>query len=101
MHIFLTLALAGGERSASRPGGFTSGESAPDSHGIGCWVDPSAGVDGVKERKFFTLLGLELRTLGRPARSQSLYLLRYPGSYKDQGRGGFHKVVSMLRCLVV
>jgi hypothetical protein len=29
-------------------------------------------------RKFLTLPGLELRTLGRPARSQSLYRLRYP-----------------------
>jgi hypothetical protein len=29
-----------------------------------------------------TLPGLELRPLGRPARSQSLYRLRYPGSYK-------------------
>jgi hypothetical protein len=27
-----------------------------------------------------TLPGLELRPLGRPARSQSLYGLRYPGS---------------------
>jgi hypothetical protein len=31
-------------------------------------------------RKFLTLQGLELRPLGRPARSQSLYRLRYPGS---------------------
>jgi hypothetical protein len=29
-------------------------------------------------RKLFTLPGLELRPLGRPARSQSLYRLRYP-----------------------
>jgi hypothetical protein len=28
-----------------------------------------------------TLPGLELRTLGRLARSQSLYRLRYPGSF--------------------
>jgi hypothetical protein len=27
---------------------------------------------------FFTLPGFELRTLGRPARSQSLYRLSYP-----------------------
>jgi hypothetical protein len=43
-------------------------------------VDPKAGVDDVKKRKFLTLPGLELRTLGRPANSQSLYRLRYPGS---------------------
>jgi hypothetical protein len=37
------------------------------------------------KRKFFTLPGLELRTLGRPARSQSLYRLRYPGFLSKQG----------------
>jgi hypothetical protein len=31
------------------------------------------------EEKILTLPGLELRTLSRPARSQSLYWLRYPG----------------------
>jgi hypothetical protein len=31
-------------------------------------------------RQFLTLLGLELQPLGRPARSQSLYRLRYRGS---------------------
>jgi hypothetical protein len=42
-------------------------------------VDPRAGQD-VEKRKLLTLPGLELRPLGRPARSQSLYRLRYPGS---------------------
>jgi hypothetical protein len=32
------------------------------------------------EKKFLTLQSHELRLLGRPARSQSLYRLRYPGS---------------------
>jgi hypothetical protein len=41
---------------------------------------PRVGLDDVENRKFLTLQGLELRPLGRPARSQSLYLLRYPGS---------------------
>jgi hypothetical protein len=58
--IFLTSALAGGEWSASRPGRFT-----PGTHRIGGWVDPRAGLDDLK-REFFTLLGLELRPLGRP-----------------------------------
>jgi hypothetical protein len=31
-------------------------------------------------RKFLILQGIELGTLGRPAHSQSLYRLRYPGS---------------------
>jgi hypothetical protein len=43
-------------------------------------VNPRAGMDDVEKRKFLTLLEFELRHLGRPARSQSLYRLRYPGS---------------------
>jgi hypothetical protein len=43
-------------------------------------VDPRAGLDDVERRKFLTLHGLELRPLCHPARSQSLYRLRYPGS---------------------
>jgi hypothetical protein len=53
-------------------------ERAPGTHCIGGWVDPRAGLDDVEKRKFLTLPGLELRLLGRPARSQSLYRLRYP-----------------------
>jgi hypothetical protein len=43
-------------------------------------VDPRARMDDVEKRKFFALPGLELRPFGRPARSQSLYRLRYPSS---------------------
>jgi hypothetical protein len=43
-------------------------------------MDPKAGLDDMEKRKFLTLPGLELRPLGRPARSQSLCTLRYPGS---------------------
>jgi hypothetical protein len=64
IHIFLTSALVGGEWSASRPDRFTPGERG----WIGGWVDPRAGLDDVK-KKFMTLPGLELRPLGRPARS--------------------------------
>jgi hypothetical protein len=35
----------------------------------------------LKKRKFLTLPGLQLRPLSRPARSQPLYRLHYPGSY--------------------
>jgi hypothetical protein len=79
-NIFLTSALVGAEWSASRPGRFTPGERAPDSHWIGGWVGPRAGLDDVETRKFLTLQGHELRPLSRPVRSQSLYRLRYPGS---------------------
>jgi hypothetical protein len=44
------------------------------------WVVPRAGLDDLEKRKFLTLPGLELRPLGRPAYSQALYRLRYPGS---------------------
>jgi hypothetical protein len=43
-------------------------------------VQPRAGLYDLENGKFLTLPGLELRPLGRPARSQSLYRLRYPAS---------------------
>jgi hypothetical protein len=79
---FLTSVLIGGEWSASRPGRFPPDERAPGTHWIGGWVDPRAGLDDVKRRKFLTPPGLELRALGRPARSQS-YRLRYPPPQMD------------------
>jgi hypothetical protein len=39
-------------------------------------VDPRAGLDDVEKRKFLNLPGLELRPIGRPARSLSPYGLR-------------------------
>jgi hypothetical protein len=81
IHIFLASALAGGEWSASRPGRYTPGEIAPGTHWIGDWVDSRAGLDDLEKRKFLTLLGLELLPLGRPARSQSVYLLRSTEGY--------------------
>jgi hypothetical protein len=52
--IFLISALAGSEWSASRPGCFTHAERAADTHCIGGWVDPRAGLDDVKKRRFLT-----------------------------------------------
>jgi hypothetical protein len=69
--------LAGREWSVSRPGSFTPVERAPGTHWIGGWVGPRAGVDDVEKRRFLSLPGLELQPLCRPARSQSLYRLRY------------------------
>jgi hypothetical protein len=79
---FLTSALVGDKWSASSLGHFTPGEISPGSHWIGGWVNLRAGLDDVEKRKFLTLPGLELRPLGRPARSPSLYRLRYPGSLR-------------------
>jgi hypothetical protein len=49
-------------------------------------VDPRAGLHDLEKRKFLTLSGLEVRLIGRPARNQSLYRLRYPGSYDILGQ---------------
>jgi hypothetical protein len=79
-HVFLTSALVGGEWSASHPGRFTLEGRAPGTHWIGGWVGPTASLDDVEKGKFLTLPGFELRPLGHPASSQSLYRLRYLGS---------------------
>jgi hypothetical protein len=79
--IFLTSALVGGDWSPSRPSRFTPGERTPGTNWIGGWVGPRAGLDDVEKRKLLTLPGLEIRTLGCPARNQSLYRLRYPDSW--------------------
>jgi hypothetical protein len=42
-------------------------------------VGPTVDLDDVEKKKFLTLPGLELRPLGRLARSQSLYRLSYRG----------------------
>jgi hypothetical protein len=77
----MTSALAGGEWSASRPGRFPPPPGKnPYTHWIGGWVDTSEGLDDGVKKNFLTLPGLEFRPLGRPARSQSLYRLSYPGS---------------------
>jgi hypothetical protein len=43
-------------------------------------VDSRTGLEEVERRKILPLPGFELRPLGRPARSQSLYRLHYPDS---------------------
>jgi hypothetical protein len=52
---------------------------SPGTHWVGGWVGPGTGLDGVERRKILPLPGLELRPLGRLARGQLLYRLRYPG----------------------
>jgi hypothetical protein len=84
IHIFLISALAGGEWSASCPGRFTPGETAPGTHWIGGWVDPRAGLNDMEKMKFLTFSKLELQPLGCPALSQSLYRLRYPHSHSTE-----------------
>jgi hypothetical protein len=54
IHFFLTSGLVRGELSASRPCRFTPGERAPDTHCIGGWVGPRAGLDDVEMRNVNT-----------------------------------------------
>jgi hypothetical protein len=54
-------------------------------------VDPRAGIDDVKKRKFLTPPGLELRPTDRPACSPSLYRLSYPA--REGQIGNMHKIV--------
>jgi hypothetical protein len=70
IHIFLTSALIGGGQLQA-PAALPEGR-APGTHWIGGWVGPKACLDDVEKRKFLTLPELELRSLGRSARSQSL-----------------------------
>jgi hypothetical protein len=79
---FFTSAVIGGEWLASRPGRYTPGERAPGTHWIEGWVGLRVDLGIVEKRKFLTLPGPELRPLCRPARNQSLYGLRRPGSAK-------------------
>jgi hypothetical protein len=50
-------------------------------HWIGGWVDPRAGLDDMEKWKFLPPPGLKLWQLCRPACSQPLYQLSYPGSH--------------------
>jgi hypothetical protein len=69
IRIFLTSALAEGEWSATTHSRFTPGERASGTHWIGGWVHPRTGLDNMEKRRFLIVSGLELRPLGRPARS--------------------------------
>jgi hypothetical protein len=50
LHTFLTLALDGGEWSASHPGCFTPRERDPGTNWIGGWLGPRVGLDMVVKR---------------------------------------------------
>jgi disulfide bond formation protein DsbB len=47
--VFMTLALVGGEWSASRTCRFTPGERAPGTQWIRSWVDPRADCDEMEK----------------------------------------------------
>jgi hypothetical protein len=62
------------------PASLPPGKQPPGTHWIGGWVGLRVGLEDMEKRKFLTIPGVELQPLGRPARSQSLYRLSYPGS---------------------
>jgi hypothetical protein len=72
IHIFLTWAAVGAEWSTSFPCRIFPGEKVPVIRYIWGWVGPTLGLDDEKKRKFLTLPGLELQTLGNKARSNLL-----------------------------
>jgi hypothetical protein len=72
---FMTLALVGGEWSASTPRPcFT-----PGTHCTGGWLGPRAGLD--REARGKILCPCRGSNLGHPVRSQTLYWLSYHGSH--------------------
>jgi hypothetical protein len=56
---FLTLALDGGELSASCPSPFTPRENDPGTHWIEGWVGPRASPDAWEKRKIRPRPGIE------------------------------------------
>jgi hypothetical protein len=50
----------------------------PGTHCIGGWVGPMVGLDGCK-----TLASIGIQFPDRPARSESLYRLSYPGAHHN------------------
>jgi hypothetical protein len=79
-------ALVGGEWSASRLGRITPGKIVPRYKLYRKLGGPQSRSGRCGKEKNLPLPELELLLLGRPARSQSLNRLRYPGS--KVGRGG-------------
>jgi hypothetical protein len=70
IHVFLTYAPIGWKWSTSHSCRFTPGEPAPRANWVGGWVDPRTGIDDMEKWNFLNVPELELRSLGRPARSQ-------------------------------
>jgi hypothetical protein len=60
---------------------FSPGERTPGTHCAGGWVGNRAGLDTEAKGNILSpVLEIEPRLPGRPARSQTLYWLSYPGS---------------------
>jgi hypothetical protein len=69
---FLTWALDGVSGQHHAPAALYPGERTPGIHCTGRWVGPRAGLG---RKNLLPLPGIEPRSPGRPARSQTLYCL--------------------------
>jgi hypothetical protein len=63
---------------SSTPRPLYPAEKAPNTHWVGNWVGPGAGLDDVEKRNISCICRESNHR--RPAHSLSLYRLRYPGS---------------------
>jgi hypothetical protein len=82
-------------RQLHAPAALPPGKRAPSTHWIGGWVNPRAGLDDMERRTFFTLRELELRPLGPPALSQSLY--RLPSDSRTINHLFFYKTFGIVK----
>jgi hypothetical protein len=79
--ILKTSAIDGGEWSASRHGRFIPGARTADTHWIGGWVDPRAGLDAVMKRKNPIIVPVgNWNSVVQPM-AQFLYWLSYPDGF--------------------
>jgi hypothetical protein len=79
------------EWSASRPGCFTTGERALDTHCVGGWVGPRASLDD-RKRKFLTLPWLVIKFVNMVVTGTWYGPLSFFRFY-DLISGKFHKVI--------
>ena len=70
-HPFLTSAVDGGERSASRPSRCTMGITPPpNTHSVGGWAGPGSGLEVLEKKE--PLTSTRNRIQDRPARDLRL-----------------------------
>jgi hypothetical protein len=84
IHIFLTSVLVEVSGQLHAPAALTPPRGKSVRYPLDSRLGgPTAGLDDMEKKKILPPPGLELRPLGRSARSQSLYRLRYPGSLDE------------------
>jgi hypothetical protein len=80
----------GGSGQRHAPASLYPGERAPSTHCTGGWVGPRAGLDTEDRGKILSPLpGIEPRSTGHPASSQTLFWLSYPAHLNNKGNTSF------------